>query len=151
MSQFQKSVTFEIGFAFAPVSSKPCANAAVYGSSFKMRPHFERASTVWNSAEDIRSSDAEVETAISPGDTADDAEAHGLRERIELDGYIDFHDRNVEAQIHGELGRYIVPESGAVLAVGGIHEHGAGRFGVGAGGPVMPIDVEPLPPMEIVE
>jgi hypothetical protein len=48
LSRFQNSVSFEGCFAFAPVSSigfadtsKPCANAAIYGSSFKMRLHFE--------------------------------------------------------------------------------------------------------------
>jgi hypothetical protein len=51
MSQFQNPVGFEIGFTFAPVSSigfaeasKPCANAAIDGNSFKMRLHFKRAS-----------------------------------------------------------------------------------------------------------
>jgi hypothetical protein len=44
MSQFQKSVTFEIGFVFALVSLKPYANAAIKGCSFKNRPTFERAS-----------------------------------------------------------------------------------------------------------
>jgi hypothetical protein len=44
LSQFQKSVASEIGFAFAPVSLKPYANAAIKGRSFKTRPTFERTS-----------------------------------------------------------------------------------------------------------
>jgi hypothetical protein len=46
VSHFQNSVSFENGFAFAPVSSKPCANAALQGSNFKMLQHFEIASSV---------------------------------------------------------------------------------------------------------
>jgi len=40
ISQFQKLTTFEIGFAFTPVSLKSYANAAIKGSSFKNRPIF---------------------------------------------------------------------------------------------------------------
>jgi hypothetical protein len=38
--------SFEIGFAFAPVSLKPYANAAIKGCSFKNHPTFERASAM---------------------------------------------------------------------------------------------------------
>jgi hypothetical protein len=47
LSQFQKSVASEIGFAFAPVSLKPYANAAIKGRSFKTRPTFERTSIMY--------------------------------------------------------------------------------------------------------
>ena len=44
LSRFSNSVGYEIGFAFVPVLLKCYVNIAIYGTSFKVRTHYERAS-----------------------------------------------------------------------------------------------------------